>query len=163
MRTWKIALVILLLSACKCNNGKDKSMASDTTLMIPDTLLAYDINADTKTFFKHTEVPDSAFTAPRVINGLNFKYPNVQLQLLKQSNDTLFVNVPQSEHLSQKMGSAGAAAWYADAVWNLASVPGVQYVHIQLQEAGSHASPGTFSKADYTGYVQDTTRKYDTQ
>ncbi|MCE3281520.1 MAG: hypothetical protein K0Q66_257 [Chitinophagaceae bacterium] len=152
MKTWKLSIVLILfIASCECNKGKDKPGAPDTTLLIPDTLLVYDVNNESKTLKRYTEVPDSAFTAARVVNGLNEKYPNVQLQLLRQSADTLYVAVPASEYLSERMGSAGASQWYADAVLNLTGVQGVNYVNISLQE-GSHASPGVFSRKSYEDY-----------
>jgi hypothetical protein len=154
MKNWTI-IFLLLITACKCNNGKDKQTAEDTILVIPDTLLVYDVNAEAKTMKKYTEVPDSAFTTTRVINGLNEKYPSVQLQFIRQSNDTVYVSIPNADYLSQQMGSAGSAAWYADAVINLTAVPGVKYVNIDLKE-GSHAAPGVFGEANYKEYRVDT-------
>lgn len=154
MKKWTF-FFLLLITACKCNNGKDKQTAEDTLMVIPDTLLVYDVNAETKTMKKYTEVPDSAFTVIRVVNGLNEKYPSVQLQFIKQSNDTVYVSVPNSDYLSQQMGSAGATAWYADAVINLTSVPGVNYVNIDMKQ-GSHAAPGVFGEVSYKEYKVDT-------
>lgn len=153
MKNWTIFL-LLFITACKCNNGKDKQTAQDTLLVIPDTLLVYDVNSEAKTMKKYTEVPDSAFTAVRVVNGLNEKYPSIQLQLIRQSNDTLYVAVPNNEHLAEQSGSAGSAAWYADAVINLTSIPGVNYVNIDMKP-GSHASPGVFGEASYKEYKID--------
>lgn len=144
---------LVLIAACKCNNGKDKPTAGDTLLVIPDTLLVYEVNSEEKTMKRFTEFPDSAFTAPRVINGLNEKYSNVQLQFIKQSNDTLYVSLPDNEFLGERMGSAGASSWFQDAVINLTSVPGVNYVNIDMEKR-SHAMPGTFSKANTKEYKE---------
>jgi hypothetical protein len=157
MKPSKLILALLLVIAgCTCNRGKDGSAEADSILVIPDTLLVYDVDAENKTMQKHTEMPDSAFTVIRVINGLNEKYPNVQLRLLKLGHDTLYVSIPASEYLGEQMGSAGAEAWYADAVLNLAAIEGVKYVNIDLEE-GSHAQPGVFSNGDYAGYRIDST------
>jgi hypothetical protein len=155
MKQWKLIVILLLVTACKCNSGKDKATEADTILVIPDTLLVYDVDTENKILKKFTEIPDSAFTVFRVINGLNEKYPNVQLRLLRLSNDTLYVNVPEGEYLSERMGSAGSEAWYADAVLNLTAVKGVSFINIDVRE-GSHVQPGVFSKADYSGYRIDT-------
>lgn len=146
-----VLAALVLVTACKCGNDRNQPTAADSTLVIPDTLLVYDVDAESKTINPYTEVPDSAFTAERVVNGLNAKYPDVQLQLLRQGGDTVFVAVPQSEHLGERMGSAGAMAWYADAVLNLSAIPGVRYVNIEM-EKHSHALPGTFSKEDFPDF-----------
>jgi hypothetical protein len=148
-------VVLLLLTACKCNNGNDKSLQHDSILVIPDTLLVYDVDTENKTLKKHSEVPDSSFTAVRVVNGLNDKYPNVQISLLSVRNDTIYIHVPQSEYLGERMGSAGAEAWYTDVVLNLTALKGINYVNINLEE-GSHVQPGVFNKADYPGFRIDT-------
>ena len=154
MRNIKYVFVILvLIAACKCNNEPNKPTSADSTLVIPDTLLAYEVNTEAKTMKRFTEVPDSAFTASRVINGLNDKYRNIHLQLVKQSNDTLYVSVPDNEFLGERMGSTGASSWFQDAVINLTAVPNVNYVHIQMQER-SHALPGVFSKQNIKGFKE---------
>jgi hypothetical protein len=157
MKLWKTSLVLLMLiTACKCNNGKDRTTGGDSVLVIPDALLVYEVDAENKTLKKYTEVPDSAFTAVRVINGLNEVYPRVQIKLLRQSNDTLYISVPDDTRLAQKMGSAGSEAWFATTVLNLTAIKGISYVNIDLEE-GDHASPGIFSREDYPGYKTDST------
>lgn len=136
---------LLLIAACKCNNDESKPVPADSILIIPDTLLVYEVNTEAKTIKKFTEVPDSAFTPQRIINGLNEKYNNVQLQLTRQSNDTLYVSVPDNEFLGERMGSTGASAWFHDVILNLGSATGVRYVNIDMEKR-SHAMPGVFSK-----------------
>jgi hypothetical protein len=140
-----IVICFMMITACKCNSDQDKGTTEDTTLVIPDTLLVYEVNTETKTLKKFTEVPDSAFTAQRVINGLNEKYSNVQLQFIKQSNDTLYVSVPDNEFLGERMGSTGASSWFQDAILNLTGIQGVNYVNIDMEKR-SHAMPGIFTK-----------------
>lgn len=140
-----IVIALMFIVACKCNNEKTDPPASDTTLVVPDTLLVLEVDTESKTFKRFTEVPDSAFTVQRVVNGLNQKYPNVQIQLVKQSNDTLYIAVPNNEFLGERMGSAGASSWFQDVILNLTSVSGVQYLNIDMQQR-SHAMPGTFRK-----------------
>lgn len=148
-----IIVAIVLITACKCNNDQNRPTAEDSILVIPDTLLVYDVNTETKTWKRFTEVPDSAFTATRIVNGLNQKYPEVQLQFLKQSNDTLYVAVPNNEFLGERMGNDGASSWFSDAVLNLTGVPGVTYVNMQMDRR-SHASPGVFTKENVKGYEE---------
>lgn len=148
-----IIVSIVLITACKCNNDQNRPTAEDSILVIPDTLLVYDVNTETKTWKRFTEVPDSAFTATRIVNGLNQKYPEVQLQLLKQSNDTLYVAVPNNEFLGERMGNDGASSWFSDAVLNLTGVPGVTYVNLHMDRR-SHASPGVFTKENVKGYKE---------
>lgn len=151
MKYQLLIMALVLVAACTCNNKNKPGDGPDSVLVIPDTLLVYDVDAEAKTIVSYTEVPDSAFSLQRVVNGLNQKYPQVQLQLLKQSGDTAFVSVQDSEFLGERMGSAGAGAWYADAVLNLTGVAGIHYVQIDM-EKHSHALPGVFTKDDFPGF-----------
>lgn len=146
-----IAVFLVLVVACKCNNDQPATPVAE--LVIPDTLLVYDVDPSNKTMHRFTEVPDSAFTVQRVINGLNQKYPDVQLQLLKQQSDTVYVSVPESEVVGERMGSTGAGTWFADVVLNLTAVNGVRFVNITMEE-GSHASSGVFKKEDFPAYTE---------
>ena len=145
-----IILAALFITGCKCNN--EEPGPQEPTLVIPDTLLVYEVDAEKKTLKEYTEVPDSAFTVQRVVNGLNQKYPNVRIELVRHSNDTLYINVPESEHLGERMGSTGAGAWYADAILNLTAVSGVKFVSIAMEQH-SHANPGTFKREDFNDFV----------
>lgn len=140
-----ILFLVLLIAACKCNNEQEKPTEADSTLVIPDTLLVYEVDTEAKTMKKFTEVPDSAFTATRVVNGLNEKYANVQIRFIKQSNDTVFITVPNNEFLGERMGSTGANSWFQDVILNLTGVQNVNFVNIDMEER-SHAMPGTFKK-----------------
>jgi hypothetical protein len=46
------------------------------------------------------------------------------------------------------MGSAGAAAWFADATINLTSVPGINYVSF-VMDTFSHAGSTTIGRDEY--------------
>ena len=145
-------IIILLLAGCR---GSDKKAAEQETVPfgIPDTLLAWDTYADSMIKKKVANVPDSAITVNRILNGLNEKYPEIQLVFQKQGHDTLFVSVPASDYLGNQMGDAGAAAWFADAVINLTSVSGVNYVSFSM-EMQSHAQSGVISRENYRNWKE---------
>lgn len=124
-------------------------MLNDTDVFtIPDSILAWEINADSMILTRDINIPDSIVTVQRIINGLKLKYPAVQLVFLKQSGDTVFIAVPDAEYLGEQMGDAGAAEWYADAVINLTSVPGIDFVSFQM-DLHSHASSGVIGRNQY--------------
>jgi hypothetical protein len=136
-------LILSILFFCGCASHDEQVVA-----VWPDALLAWDINADSLVMKRDITIPDSAITIRRVINGLNEKYPEVKLVLLRQGHDTVYTRVPDSDFLGEQMGSAGAAAWYADAVINLASVPGIHYVSFSMQTQ-SHAASSVISLENY--------------
>ena len=150
----RIGVSILLIIFMSCGDSNNDSPGNETETIIydfPDTLLAWEVNTDSLIMKRETFFPDSSITIPRIINGLNDKYPNVRLVLLKQSNDTVYTELPNADYLGEQMGSAGASAWFADAVINLTTVPGVNYVSFKMA-THSHAASDVLSRDDYKNW-----------
>ncbi|HET9746389.1 MAG TPA: hypothetical protein VFP97_11800 [Chitinophagaceae bacterium] len=147
MRVTTVVLSIFTLIAC---SSDDKNI-DDVPIAISDTILVWNVNADSMVMKKDTLIPDTAITIQRIINGLNEKYPEVQLVFLKQSTDTLYTEVPNGEYLGNQMGSAGASAWFADATINLTSVPGINYVSFTM-DTFSHAGSTTIGRDEYKAW-----------
>ncbi len=78
-------------------------------------------------------------------------WENVKLVLVKTSNDTLYVSIPDSEFLGQQMGSAGAQAYMASTTYNLTELKNIKYVNYDM-EAGDHVSPGIYSRKSFENY-----------
>ena len=150
MRLVVIILLIFLFFSC----GSDDKEISQTQYAISDTILAWDTNAHSMIMKRDTTVPDSAITITRIVNGLNEKYPEVHIDVIKQSGDTTYIAVPDGEYLGNQMGSAGSSAWFADAVINLTSVPGINYVSFKM-DTYSHASGGVISREEYKGWRRE--------
>ena len=147
MRFTIVVLSIFTLIAC----SSDDKRIDDVPIAISDTILVWNVNADSMIMKKDTLIPDTAITIRRIINGLNEKYPEVQLVFLKQSKDTLYTEVPSGEYLGNQMGSAGASAWFADATINLTSVPGINYVSFAM-DTFSHAGSTTIGRDEYKAW-----------
>ena len=147
MRFVLIILSAIVLIRCRT---KDQPI-EDVPLAISDSILVWNVNADSMILKKDVLVPDSAITVSRIINGLNAKYPEVQLVYLKQSNDTIYTKVPNGEYLGNQMGNFGASAWFADATINLTSVPGVNYVSFTM-DTFSHAGSTTIGREEYKSW-----------
>jgi hypothetical protein len=98
---------------------------------------------------RKVRVPDSAELTPAYLIALiNTKTENVQCFLKKISNDTIFISIPNSEFLSQRMGSTGAEIYMAETVYTLTELKGVRYVHFDFEE-GDHAIPGAYRRKDF--------------
>ncbi len=83
-----------------------------------------------------------------VINFLNNNYPEVPLEFVKTSYDTIFTKISESEFLSQHMGSAGADFYLKAATYLLTDLKDVNYVSFQFPE-GDHAVPGVYKRQDW--------------
>ncbi len=111
----------------------------------------WDIDFDNKAITKSADFSDANLSIDSIIKGLNLKYRDVPLKKINVSHDTLYTRILDSEYLAERMGSTGSAYYFAEAVINLTTVPGVNFVKMDFTE-GSHASPGIFSRKNYSGF-----------
>ena len=144
-----ISIFLLSLLACK---GKSDKKAPEQDSVVSKTIYSWEsvINDSTgrlEMIKKENMGPDS-LSNDAVIAYLNKTNPNIQLQILKQSNDTLYIKIPDAEHLTQRMGSTGPTMYFANAVYNLTEIPGIRYVNFDFNE-GDHASPGTYNRESF--------------
>lgn len=147
-----ILILLLILTFISC--GNDDKEINEAEYIVSDTVLAWNINPDSMVMKRDSTVPDSAISIKRIINGLNEKYPEVHIDFLKQSGDTVYTEVPDGEYLGNQMGSAGSSAWFDDAVINLTSVPGINYVSFKM-DMYSHASGGVIGQEKYNGWKRE--------
>lgn len=157
-KLWIIGIIFLI----SCNNDapSDKENTEDTILtgdaaLFPPERLPWVSDFDTirNEFYlkQQRKINPDSLTAENLINDLNAAWENVKLVLLKTSNDTLYVSIPDSEFLGQQMGSAGAQAYMASTTYNLTELKNIKYVNYTM-EAGDHASPGTYSRESFENY-----------
>jgi hypothetical protein len=72
----------------------------------------------------------------------------IKPEFLKNSNDTVFIKIPDAEFLTQRMGTTGASLYLASAIYNLTEIPGIHFVNLDFEE-GDHAGPGTYSRDSF--------------
>lgn len=89
-----------------------------------------------------------------MITLTNNLYPEVELQFKKISGDTLYVKIPESNYLTQQMGTTGAEMYMANATFNLTELPGIKYVNFDFNE-GDHAAPATLSRGNFESKQAD--------
>lgn len=111
------------------------------------------VDFDKKTKRKNPKFKQEYLNADTLINGLNQIHPNIILEKIKISGDTLFTEIKDSEYLGERIGSYGAFAYIADVVINLTSLRNINFVKIAFED-GSHISPGTWSKKQYSDYKE---------
>jgi ABC-type glycerol-3-phosphate transport system substrate-binding protein len=147
-----IAIFIITLAAAACGNNKADQPGGDGQ----DTLTAIysweaTLNDSTGKLVvnkKEEPGPDS-LTALSVIAFLNKKNPNVQLQFLKLSGDTLYLSIPDAHYLTRQMGSTGPVVFFAESVYNLTEIPGIRYVNYDFAE-GDHAQPDVLNRDSFS-------------
>lgn len=149
-----------------CNSSEDKTQEEVIQQTSPDTVVAHKQTDSALTVTSQTmiwsiddrnpgkeklKMPDvklDTFSSTHLVQLLNNNYPEVQLDLLKISHDTMYVKIPDSKKLTQEMGSTGAQNYMASATYTLTEVKNVKFVNFNMKE-GDHAGPGVFSREDF--------------
>lgn len=153
--------IVLLSSITACNNEAGSEDAADTlteeVILLPEEKLiwttAYDSLSGNYLLKQQREADTDSLTAPELIAGINAVWENVQLEFIKISNDSIYTTIPNSEFLTQRMGSAGAAEYMAVSTYNLTELKNIRFVNYAFEE-GDHAAPGTFSREDFRNFRQ---------
>lgn len=114
----------------------------------PLWVIEYEAGTQKEKLKKPVQPEEASFSAADIIQQLNESYADVHLELKKVSNDTIYINIPESEKFTQQMGSTGAYNYMAVIVYNLTELKGVKYVSLDFQE-GDHAMPGVFSRDNF--------------
>jgi hypothetical protein len=162
MRNNLLILAIIFIVSCNNeapsdNKNAEDSLLTDTevSLSSAERLLPWVSDFDTikNEFYlkQQRKVNPDSLTAAILVNDLNAEWENIKLVLVKASNDTLYVSIPDSDFLGQQMGSAGAQAYMASTTYNLTELKGIKYVNYNMQ-AGDHVSPGTYSRKSFENY-----------
>lgn len=159
MRSWLFLFGILLLLSCNNNEPATGDINEDTVMADENEYIAdrltwiseYDTLKNEFYLKRQRTVNADTLTAGNVINDINAVWENVQLVFSKVSHDTLYVFIPDSDFLTQQMGSAGAEAYIASVTYNLTELKGIKFINYDF-EAGDHLSPGVFSRKDFVNY-----------
>ena len=172
MRT--LVLLSLVLISCNNNNTDNKVIANTDTVKqaaslkvdSSETLIAKPtIDSNSLKFFawytdfyKKKKTRNQSFqkewlNVDSLIRGLNACYPEIKLDKVRMSGDTLYTKIDDSEYLGERIGSDGAQAYIASAVINLTSLKEIKFVRIDFED-GSHISPGTWSAAGFKDYKE---------
>ena len=97
---------------------------------------------------KTDATPRDSLSPAAVVECINTKDSAVQLDIIKISNDTVYLKIPDARHLTQQMGSTGPELYLAAVVYNLTEIPGIRFVNFDFEQ-GDHAQPGTFSRESF--------------
>jgi hypothetical protein len=123
----------------------------DTLNTSKEILYVWRVDFDKKTKQRHPDFKQEYLNIDTLIKGLNQIHPNIILDKIKISGDTLFTQIKDSEYLGERIGSYGAFAYIADVVINLTSLKNINFVKIDFED-GSHISQGTWSKKQYSDF-----------
>jgi hypothetical protein len=141
--------VIVCCIAIACKNSADEPIAEEDSLNRVESYLWQSGMNDSTGKIEMKKVPSNdSLSTQSVIDFLNKDNPNVKLELVKTSNDTIFLKIAEATYLTQQMGSSGPELYLAEVVYNLTELPGIKQVTLDFEE-GDHASPGTFNRDSF--------------
>ena len=145
-----ILFVAMNFVGCNDTNTEtiEKEQKQDSTTLTDLWKFEFDSAANDMQILTLRSFDKDTLQTQTVINFLNHQYPEVILQNIKTVADTLFTKIPESEYLSQHMGSAGADFYLKSATYLLTDLPGINYVSFDFTE-GDHAVPGVYKKQDW--------------
>jgi hypothetical protein len=83
-----------------------------------------------------------------LVAGINAAWDNIKLVFIKISNDTVYVAIPESNYLTQQMGTAGAQSYMSATTYSLTELAGIKFVNYSFEE-GDHMAPGVYSREDF--------------
>ncbi len=134
-----------------CNNSADKETTetdSTTTVVVSAWQASLDDSTGKLKMKKVDGSGPDSLTTGSIIRHLNTQYPNIKLEYVRTSNDTLYTKIPEATYLTQQMGSTGPTLYFANAVYNLTEIPGITHVYFDFEE-GDHASPGALKRESF--------------
>ncbi len=153
-------LLLATLVFAACNNSSsdtevlEDSIAEEASLPPEEKQLwitVYDSAKNEFVLHQQRQPDPASLTADGLIADINAAWPEVQLVLRKISNDTLYVSIPESDHLTQQMGSSGSADYMATVTYSLTELKGIRFVNYDFK-GGDHLGPGVYSRESFKGY-----------
>lgn len=162
-------IIVLSIILFSCNNEKknntatnESSEVSNTEVIIDSEELKYPYNLHSiwafdcmKDTVLQIHIVDRDTLSPDLlVNLLNLDFKDkVYCEFIGINKDTAFVRVPDSEYLTQSMGTTGAYEYMIAATFTITELEGIEFVNFDF-EFGDHAMPGTYSRQHYLDEIE---------
>jgi hypothetical protein len=160
--------VIVITSIFSCNSGdKEKN---ETEVITKDTVYDSDsldrdslMHVKNETLLWHVDDAKGlklrkpvvggidTMSAQNIIQLINNNYDSIHLDFVKISNDTIYVHIPNSEMLTERIGSTGAEMFMASTTYSLTELKGIHFVNYDFVE-GEHAAPGVYNRDNFKNF-----------
>ncbi len=86
-----------------------------------------------------------------MVDAINFKYPQIKLEWLKQEGKRAFVKIEDARYLTRESGTEGAMAYLAEVTFSFTEFKGIEEVDFAFQE-GDHARPGLYTRENFKNF-----------
>ena len=143
-------LIFVSLLITSCGNNKADQPASDNDTATINYIWQATLNDSSgKLEMKKVEAAGlDSLSAASIVAFINTSDSSIHLDLIKTSNDTVYIKIPDATFLTQRMGSTGSTMYLAGVVYNLTELPGIRFINFDFEE-GDHAQPGTLSRDSF--------------
>ncbi|MEO9144567.1 MAG: hypothetical protein ABI237_03340 [Ginsengibacter sp.] len=169
MKNKFILLAFLSSAIFSCNSNQDQKKEVPKDIISPDTVTTIKPSADSlqatiitspgiwtveegtqgKIQLKKPEMAGlDTLSSTHLIQLINDNFPEIRLDFVKVSHDTVYVKIPDSKRLTQGLGDSGAENYLASVTFTLTERKNIQYVNIRFQR-GDHAEPGVYTREDF--------------
>lgn len=164
MKLASVILIVCLIFGCNSNDNNKEETVNET---VTDTVSASSSSDTAKTIVNHTmiwsvqpqgaeneklEAPQNikldTLSSTQLIQLINNNFPDIHLDLVKISHDTIYVNIPDSKKLTNGIGDTGAENYLASATFTLTELKNIKFVNIAMKP-GDHAEPGVYTRDDF--------------
>lgn len=93
-------------------------------------------------------VDRDALTGEALERIINKSWPGVQIKFIRTSNDTAFISIPDSQVLTQQMGTAGAQSFMISTTYSITELKGINHLAFDFEE-GDHGVPGVYNRSSW--------------
>jgi hypothetical protein len=164
MKLASVILIVCLIFGCNSNDNNKEETVNET---VTDTVSASSSSDTAKTIVNHTmiwsvqpqgaeneklEAPQNikldTLSSTQLVQLINNNFPDIHLDLVKISHDTIYVNIPDSKKLTNGIGDTGAENYLASATFTLTELKNIKFVNIAMKP-GDHAEPGVYTRDDF--------------
>lgn len=155
-----LLVTIFLIGACRTDSTKvtdentsTKSAALEDlgkTLAVPWIV---ELNDSTQ-MMEIKKNPDADMTnlgPADIIDAINYKYPHIKLEWVKQNGNKAFVKIADARYLTSGSGTQGAKAYLAEVTFSLTELKGIKEVNYNFIE-GDHAHPGVYTREAFKDF-----------
>ncbi len=148
MQRFFLYAIIFILVSCGSNQTKEAEANNELLVEQQSWQASLDDSSGNINLNRNGAPFQDSLSINAVTTFLNSRYPNIQLQVLRQSGDTLYVKIPEATYLTQQMGSTGPELYMAEVVYNYTELPGLQFINFDMKE-GDHAGPGILNRNSF--------------
>ena len=143
-----ITILTFFLTGCTQNNHNIQEKT--VTNKINQTIWFVDFETpNSMGTLKRSKCLDTLEKTPeKLINEINLKFPKVGLEFAKISNDTIYINVINSDVLTESMGTTGSDEFIAITTYTLTEIDSIKNVFFEMVD-GSHAGKGVWTRNSF--------------